>query len=67
MKEITTWFWVQHIQQQVIIATTKKNHPQLYVTAIKCIHDITKSVCNRTQAKKYISRHPIFLTDSDYD
>ena len=26
-----------------------------------------KSICNRTQAKKPISRHPICMTDSDYD
>ena len=27
---------------------------------------MTKSVYNRTQVKKFISRHPICLTDSDY-
>ena len=29
------------------------------------IHGIPKSVCNRTQEKKAISRHPICLTYSD--
>ena len=42
-------------------------HPQLDVTAITIIHYIPKTVCNRTQARKAISRHPICLTDSDYD
>ena len=29
------------------------------------MHDINKSIFNRKQAKQSISRHPIFLTDSD--
>ena len=42
-------------------------NPQLDITAITDIHDIPKSVCNRTQAEKSISRHPICITDSNYD
>ena len=42
-------------------------HPRLEVNAVTYFHAITKSVCTRTQAKKPISRHPICLTDSDYD
>ena len=42
-------------------------HPQLEVNAVIDSHAITKSVCNRTQAKKIISRQSIFFTDSDYD
>ena len=46
--------------------TRKILHPQLEVNAITDIHDIHKSVCNKTQAKTSISRQPICLTDSDY-
>ena len=63
----TNWYWYQHPQHNVIsvkIHTTL--HPRLEVNAITDIHDIPKSVCNRTQEKS-ISRHPICLTDSDYD
>ena len=38
---------------------------RLDVTEITYIHDIPKSLCNSTQAKQSISRHPICLTDSD--
>ena len=42
-------------------------HPRLEINAIIDIHDTPKSACNRTRAKKAISRHPIYLTSSDYD
>ena len=42
-------------------------HPRLEVTVVTYFHEIPKIVCNRTQAKKAISRQPICLTDSDYD
>ena len=31
------------------------------------IQDIPKNVCNRIQAKQSIQRHPIIMTDVDYD
>ena len=63
----TNWYWNQQPKHHVITVTTRKIlHPQLEVNTIIYIHDIPKSVCNRTQAKKSISRHPICLTDSDY-
>ena len=50
MQEITNWCWDQYPQQQVITVPTRTIiHQQLDVTAIKYIHDIPKSVCNRTQ------------------
>ena len=42
-------------------------HPRLDVVGITDVQDILKSVCNRIQAKQIIQRHPIFLTDYDYD
>ena len=66
MRVDTSWYWNNHPQQQVITVLTHTIiHPQLGVTTITDIHDILKSICNRTQAKKDISRHPICLTDYD--
>ena len=68
IQEITNWFWDQHPQHQVItVLTCAIIHLRLDVTAITYFHDIPKSVCNRTQAKKSISIHLICLNDSDYD
>ena len=48
----TTWYWDQNTQQHVItVPTCTIIHPRLEVNAITYIHDITKSVCNRTQEK----------------
>ena len=64
----TNLYWNQHPQQHVITVPTRTTlHIRLEVNAVTYFHDIPKSVCNRTQAKKSISRYPICLTDSDYD
>ena len=68
MKVDTNWYWNQHTQHHVITFLTRTIlHPKLEVNSVADFHAIPKSVCNRTQAKKVISRHPICLTDSDYD
>ena len=68
MQVDTNWYWDKHPQQPVITVPTRTIlNPRLELNEITDIHDITKSVCNRIQAKKAISRHPICLTDSDYD
>ena len=61
------WYWDQHPQHHVITFPTRKIiRPQIEVNSITDIHDISKSVCNRTQAKN-VSRHTICITDYDYD
>ena len=68
MQVDTNWYWGTHPQQRVItVPTYTIIHPQLEVNSTTYFHEIPKSVCNRTQAKKAISRHPICLTDSYYD
>ena len=68
MQVDTNWYCNQRPQQYVSTVPTRTIlHPRLEVNAIIDIRDILKSVCNRTQAKKYISRHPICLTDYDYN
>ena len=42
-------------------------HPQLEGDTITDFHAIPISICSRTQAKKFISRQPICLSDADYD
>ena len=62
MQVDTNWCWDQHPQNHIIAVTTRTIlYPRLEIISITDIHDITKIVCNRTQAKKIISRHPICL------
>ena len=62
----TNWYWNQQPKHHVITVPTRKIiHPQLEVNVITDFHAIPKSVCSRTQAKKYISSHPIYLTDAE--
>ena len=64
----SNWYWGHHAKRYVItIPTCTILHPRLKVNVITDIHDIPKNVCNRTKAKKAISRYPICLTDSYYD
>ena len=68
MQVDTNWYWNKHLEQHVITVPTHTIfHPRLEVNTITYIHDITKSVCTRTQAKEAISIKPICLTDSEYD
>ena len=67
-QEDTNLYWNQQPKQHVITVPTRTIlHPQLEVNALTDFYAIPKSVCNRTQAKKGISRQPICLNDSDYD
>ena len=64
----TYWYWYPHLQYYVITVITRTIlHPPLEVNAVTYFHDIPKIVCNRTQAKRAISIHPMCLTDSDYN
>ena len=68
MKVDTNWYWNQHTQHHVITLPTRTIlHPRLEVNSVTDFHAIPKSVCNKTPSKTAISRHPICLTDSDYD
>ena len=42
-------------------------HPCLDVITIIYVQDIPKNVCNGIQSKQDIQRHPIIMTDSDYE
>ena len=68
MQENSNWYWKQQsMQQNIIVPTYKILHPHLDVFRITYVQDIPKTVCNRIQAKKSIERHPICITDADYD
>ena len=43
------------------------NFPHLDFITIIYVQDIPKNICNRIQAKKSIQRHPLIMTDADYD
>ena len=63
----TCWYWNQHLQHHVITVPTRKIlHPRLELNAITDFNAKSKIIFNSTQAKKIISRHSIFLTESDY-
>ena len=54
MKVDTNWYWNQHPQHHIItVPTLTIIHPRLEVNAVPDFHEITKSVCNRTQKNPY--------------
>ena len=55
------------MQQIIIFPTRKILHPRLDVIRIRYVQDIPKNLCNMIQAKTYIQRHPIIMTNADYD
>ena len=68
MQENIKWYWKQQpLQQTTIIPTRTIIHPHLDVITIKYVQEISKNLCNRIQAKTIIQRHPIIMTDADYD
>ena len=68
MQVDTNWYWNKQPKHHVITVPTRTIiHPQLEVNAVTYFHAIPTSVCTRTQAKKFISRQLICLTDSEYD
>ena len=68
MQIYTNWYWNQQPKHHVITVPTRTIlHPQLEVNVITEFHATPTSICYRTQAKKYISRQPICLTDAEYD
>ena len=68
MQVDTNWYLNQQPQQHVITVPTRTIlHLRLEFNAVTDFHTIPTSVCTRTQAKQSIARHPICLTNSDYD
>ena len=57
----------QSLQQNTILPKRIILHPYLDVVIITDVKDNPKTFCNRIQAKQIIQRHPICLTDVDYD
>ena len=68
MQESTNWYWKQQpLQQNIIVPTRAIIHPRLDVVRIIYVQNIPKTFCNMIQAKKSIQRHPICMTDADYN
>ena len=68
MKKNTNWYWKQQpLQQTRIPPKLTILHPRLDVITIRYVQDTPKIFCNRIQAKKSTKRHPIIMTDADYD
>ena len=68
MQENSDWYWKQQsLQQNIIVPTRTIIHPFLDVFRITDVQDKPKTVCNSIQANKFIQRHPICLTHTDYD
>ena len=64
----TNWYLNQQPKHHFITVPTRTIlHVQLEVKTVTYFHSIRTSVYTRTQGKKAISRHPICLTDADYD
>ena len=68
MQENTNLYWKQQPLQQTIIVTRRTIlHTRLDVITIRYVQYIPKNICNSTQAKKAIQRHPFIMNYSDYD
>ena len=68
MQYNTNWYWKpQPLQHIIIVPTRTVLHPHLEVIIIIYVQDIPKKICARSKAKKSIQRHPIIMTDADYD
>ena len=68
MQENTNWYWKQKtLQHNIIVPTRTILHPRLEVIIIIYVQDTPKKLCGRSEAKKTIQRHPIIMTDADYD
>ena len=52
IQDITNWYWYQQpLQYYIIVPKHKIIHPGLDVVGITDVQEISKSVCNRIQAK----------------
>ena len=60
-------FEKQPLQQKIIVPTNTILHPSLEAIIIRYAQDAPKKLCSRNKAKKTIQRHPIIVTDDDYD
>ena len=68
MQENSNWYWKQQsLQQNIIVLTRTIIHICLDVFIIRYVQDTPNNVYNRIQGKKAIQRHPICLTDTDFD
>ena len=68
MKENTNCYWKQQsLQHTIIVPTLTILHLSLDVIIIIYVKDIPKNICSRNQAKKSTQRHPIIMTDANYD
>ena len=68
MQENTNWYWKQQpLQQTIKVPTRTILHPRLKFIIIRYVQNIPKTICGRIKALKAIQRHPIIVTDADYD
>ena len=67
-KNNKNWYWRQQpLKPTIIIPTRTILHPRLDFIIIIYVQDIPDILCSIIQAKKYIQRHPIIMTNADYD
>ena len=67
-QENTNWYWKQQpLQQNIIVPKRTILYPCLDVITIRYVQYTPKNVCNSIQARKSMQRHPIIMTDADYD
>ena len=68
MQENTNWYWKQQpLQHTIIVSPRTILHPQLDLIIIRYVQYIPKKRFSRNEAKNSIQRHPIIITDADYD
>ena len=68
MQENTNWYWKQQPLQHIIIVPTRTIlHPRIEVIIIRYVQYIPNKLFGRIKLKTSIQRHPIVVTDADYD
>ena len=68
MKANKYWYWKKlGTKESVIIETRTTVHPCLYVSTIKYVTDIPRSLCNKKQTHKAVKIQPICISDAYQD
>ena len=68
MKENKNLYWKQQpLTHTIVVPARTILYPSLDFIIIRYLQDIPENICSWNQAKTSKQRHPISMTDTDYD